>query len=266
MTFKDLGLKVCSFIRQNSSTILTGLGIAGTVGIAVTATKAGMKTARKIDELKCDDPEVSKKEIAKAVVPTYIPTVIMTGATIGCITGLYLTDKKKQAALVSACMLIQDRYNRFREAVDERGLDKTEDVDKHIREKDTNIIFQNDNDFKIFHDDVFWTEIHHGEPILCWDPLSELYFMSSYEDLKDIRYQVNRYYRMTGMMSANDYFKFLGIPETDWGDGVGWEDFVGEETYGYRWIDVNLVEEELSDGLQVVKVELPFEPTPDYLE
>lgn len=262
--FKELGMKLCTFIKNNSSTILTVLGCTGVVATAVTSAKAGMKAARKIDVLHEENPKATKKDEAKEVVSIYIPTAIVTAGTVGCIIGLYNIDKKKQAALISACMVLQAKYNEFRKAVDARGIDHTKDIDEFIREaklperKSTDILNE-------FDKDVFRTEIHSGEPRLCWDSISQDYFIGSLEDIMDERYQINRYFRMTDAMSANDYFTFMGLPEKEWGDGVGWDSYVGEEVYGYRWIDIYTEEEELADGLTVLKVMVPFEPTADYL-
>lgn len=251
---KKLLIKLGAWIRKNSSLLLTIGAVGGTVGTAVISAKCQKKA----------DEDILEEH---STLTHHIPTIVSTAATSACIIGLYATDQKKQASLVSACLMVQNRYDEFRRAVDARGLDKTEDIDKMIAEEHCpEPVIKTEVSVDEFDKDIFRTEIHSGEPRLCYDTISRRYFIGSLEDIMDERYQINRYFRMTGIMSANDYLKFLGLPEEEWGYGVGWDECVGEDTYGYRWIDIYTEEEELSDGLTVLKVVVPFEPTADYME
>lgn len=241
--------KVGNFCKRNSSLLLTAASVSGVVISTVTAFKSGMKAQRKLDKLK-NDPHVTKKEEVKTVAPEVAKTIIPSAITVTAIICLYLTDKKKQAALVSAVALFKNRYENFRDHFTDEEL---KEFDKQLEKE------------KFDTDDIFQTEIHRGEKILAYDTVSERYFYTSLEDLYDERYQINRYFCMTDIMSANMYFEFLGLPETDWGDGVGWESYIGETEYGYRWVDINIIEEELADGLIVYKIETPFGPHADYM-
>lgn len=106
------------YLRKASPTILSGLGAAGVIVTSVLAVRATPKALRKIradSKTNHDgDPEAySKLEAVKSAWVCYIPAAISGTATIFCIFGANVLNKRQQAALTSAYALLNDSYNNY---------------------------------------------------------------------------------------------------------------------------------------------------------
>lgn len=93
------------FCKRNSSTFLTVVGAVGVIATSVMAVKATPKALLLINEEKnTKGGDLTKLEVIKATWPVYIPAAVTGVATITCIFGSNIIDKKRQAALTSAYM------------------------------------------------------------------------------------------------------------------------------------------------------------------
>ena len=121
------------FLKKNSSTILTCLGVTGVIFTAITAVKCTTKALTLIEKKK-DELEVEKLtagETIKATWKCYIPTAFVSLSTITCILGANSLSKRSQAALISAYSLLDRSFKEYKEtANDIYG----KDADKKIRE------------------------------------------------------------------------------------------------------------------------------------
>lgn len=105
---------------MDRSTILTVLGAIGVVGTAIVTAKA----TTKVDALLCEatiqkGEELTPKEKVVIATPSYIPAVALGAATIGCIFGANVLNKRNQAALTSAYMLLDRSYEEYKRKADE---------------------------------------------------------------------------------------------------------------------------------------------------
>ena len=112
------------YLRKASPTILSGLGAAGVIVTSVLAVRATPKALRKIradSKTNHDgDPEAySKLEAVKSAWVCYIPAAISGTATIFCIFGANMLNKRQQAALTSAYALLNDSYNNYKDKLKE---------------------------------------------------------------------------------------------------------------------------------------------------
>ena len=108
------------YLRKASPTILSGLGAAGVIVTSVLAVRATPKALRKIradSKTNHDgDPEAyNKLEAVKSAWACYIPAAISGTATIFCIFGANVLNKRQQAALTSAYALLNDSYNNYKD-------------------------------------------------------------------------------------------------------------------------------------------------------
>lgn len=244
-----IGRAMRKFYKKNAATIWCVVASAGVVATTVSAVKSGMKTQSKLDKLK-SKKKVTKKAIVKAVAKDYVCTVTLGALTIASICTLHKIGKKREAALISALGLMSTKYADYKKAV------KETDEEVHIKAEEKVIKKKMPVDEK----DIFKTTINEGEQVLAYDSISERYFYTSYEDLLSEIYQINRHFIGFDYLTANEYFTYLGIPETEWGEDIGWDTYGGEAFYGYRWIDILIRKETLSDGLEVYYVDVPFQP------
>ena len=112
------------YLRKASPTILSGLGAAGVIVTSVLAVRATPKALRKIradSKTNHDgDPEAyNKLEAVKSAWACYIPAAISGTATIFCIFGANVLNKRQQAALTSAYALLNDSYNNYKDKLKE---------------------------------------------------------------------------------------------------------------------------------------------------
>ena len=88
------------------------------------------------------------------------------------------------------------------------------------------------------------------------------YIESTIEQVIAAEYHLNRNYILKVYSYLNELYEFLGLESTDYGSVLGW----APNDDGMYRIDFNHRKVVLDDGLQVYILEIPFEPTYDFLE
>ena len=262
----EVCIKLGKFLRKHSSLILTIGASAGVIGTAIVSTRQGSILEQKRTEAEAKHEDIKASEVIKTVTPT----IFVVTATLACTIGLYATDQKKQAGLAAAVGVVSERFARFKKKVEEKDKELADSIDKEIMEEEYARAVKPNKKKELLKTidgkEIFVTEINEGEPILCYDSVSEKYFYSSKEDLMQERYEINRHFLLQNTLSVNEYLAFLGLPEVEWGWSLGWSTYA-ESDYGYRWIDIGIEEYELTDGTPIIKLHVPFFPhdlDPDY--
>ena len=128
------------YVSDNSATILTCLGTIGVISTAVMSAKAVPKAQLLLEEkeefkIKEYGEPLTKFERMLAVIPAYVPALLMGTATVACILGSNHINKQEQAALHSAYAYLNCSFNEYREKVKTLfGEDKEKEVRDAIRE------------------------------------------------------------------------------------------------------------------------------------
>lgn len=108
---------------KHTPTILTCIGALGVITSTILAIKSTPKALMDLEEAayrKGDD--LTKMETIRIAAPSYIPTALSCLATITCIFGANVLNKRRQAALVSAYGLMDAAYKEYRDKIkDEIG-------------------------------------------------------------------------------------------------------------------------------------------------
>ena len=250
------------FIKRNASTILTSIGGIGVVATSILAVKATPKAIMLLDEAKEEKgDDLTKWETVKTAGPSYIPSIVTGAATIACIFGANALNKHQQAALTSAYALLDQSYKEYKNKLKELYGEEThnEIVNSIMVEKAEDIgvrgaYFSSTCDLSL--------EENDGEPKIFYDEHSSRYFESTIEQVMNAEYHLNRNYILRGYSYLNEFYEFLGIEETDYGSVLGW----APTDEGMYWIDFNHRKVVMDDGLEVYIIEMPFEPTYDFLE
>lgn len=206
-------------ISKNSSNILTGLGCAGLISTAILTGKAVPKaidileyhTRYNIDN-SCEMPEGFEK--IKLTWKVFIPAGVVGATSIACIIGANTINTKRNAALAALYSISETALREYRsKVVEEIGKNKETKIRDDIAH---NKIIQNPVENK--------TIIITGNgDVLCYDALSDRYFTSSYET---IRQKVNdlNYELMSDMwLDLNDLYYALGLPNTKLGNQMGFD-------------------------------------------
>lgn len=239
-----------SFVKRNAPTILTcmgGVGVVATSIMAVKATPKALLVLEKAKEEKGD--ELTKLEKVQLVAPAYIPSVLVGTATIACIFGANMLNKRQQASLMSAYAMVSNSYQEYREKVRELyGKESDENVKNEIAK-----------------DNYKEADIPEGEGFeLFFDEFSGRFFRSTMAKVLQAQYQINRDLSLQDWATVNDFYDYMNVPHVDGGDIIGWSTPMNEQAYWQTWVDFSNVKMVDDDGLEYYIVRMYQEPIVDF--
>lgn len=239
-----------TFIKRNASTILTGIGGVGVVATAVTAVKATPKAMMLIDQAKNEKgEELTNFETVQVAAPAYIPAIAIGAATIACVVGANVLNKRQQAALMSAYALLETTYKEYKDKVIELY---GKEADVEVRKEVAKDKYEEQK-----------TETT-GELHLFYDEFSQRYFKSTSERVLQAEYALNRMLAESYGVFLNEWYELLGIDTVDYGDFLGWSTYELVETSWLSWVDFDHTKTVLDDGLEVTIISMRMEPTFDF--
>jgi len=213
------------FLKRNSSTVLTCVGAAGVIATSVLAVKATPKARMLIDEAEDVKGEpLTKLETVKVAGPAYIPTVITGTATIACIFGANILNKRSQAALTSAYALLDNSYKEYKKKVEELY---GEEASAKVREEIAKDAFE-EHPIKASNDKQ-----------LFYDMYSDRYFESTMQKVLEAQYSLNRSFTTKDYAYLNEFYDYLEIDTIPSGYKLGWSTAQCLEMYWQSWIDFN---------------------------
>lgn len=242
-------------------TILTCAGAVGVVATAVLAVKA---TPKALELVRADsrknhngDPHAATKtEAIKSCWKCYVPAAATGAATIICIFGANILNRKQQAALSSAYALVSRSYDDYKCKCKElHGEEAHKKIMESLAEEnvDANHIitalgFANCSSLDF--------EDADEEERLFYDAFSKRYFTSTIGKVLQAEYHLNRNFSLNGGdITLNHFYELLGIADIPEGDTIGW--FVNDEMY---WVDFNHTKATLEDGLTCYIIEMMYTP------
>lgn len=198
------------FLRHNSPTLLTALGVSGTVYTAYLTGKATWIAVETI-EIEEEDHLLSNKERFALVWDLYIPPVLAGALTVGCIVGANRVSSKRIAAAYSLVALSERTFEEYRDKVVEQiGNNKEQAVrDEIAQDKVTNAPQSK------------MIMIESGE-VLCFESMTGRYFTSSMERLKRSENEINAYLLRESYATLDDFYYMVGLDSTDDSCRVGW--------------------------------------------
>lgn len=252
------GYKSKMYLKKNSPTILTYLGVVGIVATGITAATATTKAVKLLEKAKQKKgEELTTFEIVKTTCLTYIPPVIIGASTIACVLGANVLNKRQQASLISAYSLLRSSYTDYTDKVKELyGVDVHEKIEEAIAKDKYNAEYPGLYPTNGL-DDVYTD----GEKVLFYDKNTKRYFESTVLAVQAAEYHLNRNFVLRGGCSVNEFCEFLGMEPVDGGDCIGWD-----MSDGFCWIDFHHIKAILDDGLECYIIEADFEPSEEYFE
>lgn len=251
-------MDVRSFIKRNAPTILTYLGATGVVATTIMAVKETPKALSLLEDAKEKKGEkLSKWEIVKTAGPVYFPSVLTGIATITCIVGSNVINKKQQATLISAYALLDSSYREYKKKTDELY---GEEAGKNIRSEIAKDKYTGDD------------EILDDGNELFYDFYSGRYFESTVEHVRLAEYETNKALVVNGAVSINQFYEFLGLKPIEEYEPLGWSCGQMQEMYWQPWIEFEHEETTIdcdspfNEGMKCTIVNIPLHPFIDYLE
>ena len=216
-------------VNENSTTVLTGLGVAGVVTTAYLAGRASFKAAQIIEKEKLtyavvtedDNPEAVESfrgheftttEKVKLVWRLYIPPVLLGATTIASIIAANRLASKKIAALVIASGISDRALQEYKERVIEKfGEGKAGDIQDEIAAS------------RVANQPMNNEVIVLGGEVLCFDLHSGRYFNSTHDAIRRAENKINYELVHFSTASLSEFYDELGVPATTYSDMVGWD-------------------------------------------
>lgn len=90
---------------------------------------------------------------------------------------------------------------------------------------------------------------------LFYDTISRRYFKTTFSQVLQAEYHLNRNYILGMDVTANTWYSFVGLDTIPEDDNKMWY-----EEDGIYWIDFNHVLDHTPSGEEVIRIDLPFEP------
>ena len=241
------------FLKRNAPTILTCMGGVGVVATTVMAVKATPKALTLLEEAKEEKGEVlTELEVVKTIAPCYIPTILMGAATISCIFGANILNKRQQASLASAYALLSTSYKEYKDKVEEMmGEGANEQISNeiakdHYKEID---ISEEDDGLELFYDNF-----------------SGRYFRSTLFKVQQAEYYLNRELVMRDYVYLNEFYEWLGIEPIEAGYSLGWSKGLNLAAYWQEWCDFSHSKVVMDDGLECHVIYMMAEPMADFMD
>lgn len=215
-------------LNDNSPTVLTGLGVAGTVTTAYLSGRASFKAARIIDKEKervnaeeygtengqtFTDHDISTVQKVKLTWRLYIPPV---GAGIITIASIIMANRlasAKIAALTVASAISERSLQEYKAKVAEKFTDRQNTT---IRDE---IAQDRVNKNPVSNREVI---IAGTGEVLCYDMHSGRYFQSTVEEIKRAENKMNHELNNFMHVSLSEFYDEVGLPPTSYSDQVGW--------------------------------------------
>jgi hypothetical protein len=220
--------KIKFLLNENSTTILTGVGVVGTVATAVLTGRATFRAADlifeeleeqiKITETFSEKDQylvktgLSKTEKAKLIWHLYLPPAASGILTVTCIVMANRISSKKIAALTIAAGVSERAFQEYKDKVVEKlGIRQDQKIRDEVaqdRVKSTPLGSQ--------------VLIAGTGEVLCFDMTTGRYFQSTMEEIRRAENKVNYELIHYNSCSLSFFYEEIGLPPTSYTDSVGW--------------------------------------------
>lgn len=237
------------YLKRSSPTILCCVAVVGVVGTAVSAVKATPKAMKLLEDAAEEKgTELSKAEVAVTVAHLYIPAATIGVSTIFCIFGANALNKHQQAQLISMYALLKEYHEGYQNKLIELHGEGAEIEVRNAMARERCNFHQINPDIPdrkvIFYDEI------SGESVMRYE-----------REIIDAEYHLNRNFVLRGYAPLNEFYEFLGLPKTEYGETVGWT-----VSDGYYWIDFEhrLISRD-DGGTDMYVIDMIFSPEPDFM-
>ena len=237
------------FLKKHSATCLTIIGSAGVIITTVLAVKATPKALKMIEEAENDKgEELTKLEVLQTAWTPYIPAVISCVSTIACIFGSNYINIKRQKSMAAAYMILDNAFREYRNKVIEQY---GKDVDTDIRHQ---IIREQGSKYEESADDS----------TLFFEFNSMRFFESSIHKVMQAECKVLAQLEKYGQVTLNDYYSYLGIDPSAYGEAMGWSKFQMETEQYVKKLEFTYDKVVMTNGLICWNIVTNVEPTMDH--
>lgn len=228
------------------------LAVASGIGVVATAVLSAKSTAKAIPIINEYDNEERdhKKTVStvKDVAKCYIPTAIVSAATISSIAGAHIINKHQKKELMGAYMALGTAFANYKSQVKkEYGAEAEEQIQKNAEE--IGEAEKNNSDL------ITFTDCFKGET-----------FEATLADVIAAEYDMNLKLQQEGYITVNDFYAVLGQEPMNGGDEVGWSWYTLDEDFGFIWLPFYEETTKTDDGMEICVIGTYADPRNDFLE
>jgi hypothetical protein len=221
MDLSQFAAKTSKLIADNSPTILTVIGVAGTVTTAVLTGKAAYRAAglvydeesKKTEEGAYVHPaRLNRQEKFLLVWKLYVPAATSAALTVAAIVGANRINMRRAAVMAALYSASNDRLAEYKEKVVKHfGEGKEQKVRDEIAQD------------KVTKNPSGELVIIGSGQVVCYDIPSGRYFMSSMEEIRQAENSLNSQCIKYGYASLTDFYDRIGLPRNKFSEDVGWK-------------------------------------------
>ena len=210
--------QVKHLLIKKSPTIFTGFGVAGVILTAVASGQATLEAKERLElaELMAESrgEELTKLDKFQRVWTAYIPTAVSATASITCILAAHNVHIRRQAAVATLYQLSERTFDMYKsKVVDQIG----ETAELKIRDA---VATEQAQETPVSKTEVFVTG---GGKSLFFDGLSGRYFECDMETVRRAENDMNFLILHEMYGTLNQFYGKIGLPGTDMGADVGWD-------------------------------------------
>jgi hypothetical protein len=208
--------KTLKLVADNSPTILTTIGVTGTVVTAYLTGRATFRASELIaieETLVPSDAELTDKDKIGLVWREYIPAFAVGTLTIACIIGANRIGTRRAAALAAAYSLTEKAFDEYKDKVrDQIGAQREQRVRDEIAQDRVSANPVSSNQVII---------TGNGD-VLCYDAITGRYFNSNVEAIRKAQNDINRDILHNLYATLSEFYGYIGLPSTSYSTEVGW--------------------------------------------
>lgn len=196
------------FVVKNSPTILTAVGVVGTLTTAVLTGKAAYSSAH----LVFAQPRVlDRREKVELVWKEFIPPAVVGAVTLTAIIGANRIGTRRAAAVAAAFKISEKMAEEYRQKVIQHmGAHKEEMVRSEVARD------------RVQRADGVETIILNDDEIIFYDSWSARAFKSTRQRVESAVNQINHQILQNWSMSLTEFYDLLGLEKTAVSDDFGW--------------------------------------------
>lgn len=246
-------------LKRYLPTILSFLACGGVVGTAILAVKNQEKAKNDIRESQKTDhykdyKPLTEKEKFIIYAKAHIPTALMGMGTMACIMGSNGINHNIQAGMISAYGLLNESYKDYRNSVIEtHGVKEHKRIIDSIAVEKANPPYLSSMGF-VTHSQLSDADISKTQPKqLFYDEYSRRYFESTLSQVIEAEYHINRNFCLGKVVTANEWYEYLGIEQTVEGNELAWYLGTEEEIF---WLDFDNTLCVMPDGTEYISISM----------
>lgn len=229
------------FKRKDKQFIFNFAAVLG-VGLTMASTiKDTTKACKLIDD------DMTLQEKIKTTWKCYIPSSLIATSTVMCIIYSDYVAINEKISMLNALMTVQNNYKTLKSNVNNTCDDETKEeiMKKNIRDRVSKGAYIERTGEKTFYEE------YRGE-----------YFTSTIDNILKAEYLFNKQLSIVGYATLNDFYKYIGISETDAGKCLGWStyDICDDTSPSYPWVDFTHNKMEDDSGLECFYLGYSNEP------